>query len=303
MYLHVGLHKTGTSAIQSALSLNSKKMIEKGFLYPGTGEFDAHHKLAAALKMEDTSDLFVRFFTDSLRKSNNIIISSEIFSELNDLSALACLNEIFDEINIIVYLRRQDHLIESAYGQIIKQNGETKTLSKVRPYFVDMYKHLNKFKAVLPDAKFILRNYDKRDLYRGDSGKDFFRHVLELDVDEFEWKGGVVNKSLSCVGVELLRRLNLHELKNRNEVVQEIIQASSSLGGKYTKPITGGLMSFEERKELMLECADSNAQLEKVYGFRIPELSEKEELLSSPEVKVFEVLELAISLLSEKYKK
>jgi len=44
VYLHIGLHKTGTSTIQFFLANNREKLAELGYLYPFKQV--AHHNLA-----------------------------------------------------------------------------------------------------------------------------------------------------------------------------------------------------------------------------------------------------------------
>jgi len=50
LYIHIGLHKTGTTSIQNFLTLNENILSKKGYLYPATGrKGQAQHLLAQAM--------------------------------------------------------------------------------------------------------------------------------------------------------------------------------------------------------------------------------------------------------------
>src|SRR6185437_8931332 len=49
LLLHVGLHKTGTTAVQTALAAAAGRLRERHLLYPKAGrpaDFDGHHNVA-----------------------------------------------------------------------------------------------------------------------------------------------------------------------------------------------------------------------------------------------------------------
>lgn len=303
LYLHIGLHKTGTSAIQSFLCQNRTSLSEKGFYYPDTGKFEAHHSIAAFLRKEASdgnNKLILKDKFLSLTGDNDVsIISSEIFSECGDISSLSVLPEIYDDITVVVYVRRQDKLLESAYGQQVKQNFESRKIVEYDPYFFDIYKHLKKFRDVIPNANFLIRNYDGESLYEGNSAKDFLVNVLNLDVSDFLFLDEKVNKSLSSVGLELLRRLNKYNIADSKEAVGDIIKVSENLGGDFNRSIVGGLYSPQQRIALAGLCAESNVKMKDEFNFEIPVIENGTENLPPT---VGQVLEMAILLLSEKYK-
>lgn len=90
--LHVGLHKTGTTSIQSALAENRSALSAAGILYPDLSppyknSADAQHKIAKALLLPDrkTVEKLVQFrwklFRDA-RKHNSVLLSTEAISRL-----------------------------------------------------------------------------------------------------------------------------------------------------------------------------------------------------------------------------
>lgn len=133
IYLHIGLHKTGTTTIQNGLALNRKKLAGKGFYCLSAGcasaSSVANHNLAYELGSH------VRFrekngtWQDALEEiqSNSefqcFIISSEEFSSLDEENTIK-LKKILSpyHVTVICYLRRQDQLLQSLWSQITK-NG------------------------------------------------------------------------------------------------------------------------------------------------------------------------------------
>lgn len=81
IYLHIGIGKTGTSAIQQGLYNNRKKLYEAGFYFPVTGLAEnnvGHHRLAD-FQADEPSRAVLQLY-DELKKEiigsccNNVII-------------------------------------------------------------------------------------------------------------------------------------------------------------------------------------------------------------------------------------
>ncbi len=139
LYIHVGLHKTGTTAIQNFLAINREILKTNGVLYPGKSEnhYDISEELrsdckAFLNKKTETNKIFNEIFQEQ-DNYDNFIISSEGFLEFIDFT-IPALNETIKYFNlnmsvkIIIYLRSQLSWIESIYQQRIKQ---TKTRNKL----------------------------------------------------------------------------------------------------------------------------------------------------------------------------
>lgn len=126
LYLHIGMHKTGSTSLQQSL-VESKYQLQQN-------DWDFIH-----LDPLGNSSLFVDVKKDSvittsispmlelrLKKLsyNNIIISGEHFSAINSVLTLddlkATLQKYFDKVTIIIYLRRQDKLALSFKQQASK---------------------------------------------------------------------------------------------------------------------------------------------------------------------------------------
>ena len=144
VFIHIGLPKTATSSIQSFLYENKLFLHHNGYHYIQTGLNDVlkcHHDLVWKLGLhkgpsyvESDIEQQKKAVLSALRVevSNNqdkdLILSSELFTFLQDFKQLDTLLEIFKgkEIKYILNLRRQDRFLESLYQQVVK-DGATQT--------------------------------------------------------------------------------------------------------------------------------------------------------------------------------
>lgn len=132
--LHVGTHKTGTTAIQSMLSINSEYLKNNWVLYPSAGRFGrfgGHHNIAAQLN-NDKKIFKNKFGTlenlcAEIKKTNfsTVIISSESFQCLySKPDKLRILNNCFEECGysteVIIFFRDQISYMEKLYRELLK---------------------------------------------------------------------------------------------------------------------------------------------------------------------------------------
>lgn len=141
IYLHVGMPKTGTSYLQSLINLNHNYLEENTDFFFLTDR--RAHELAASLiedqrlkKRIDINELLNSFSFDvedflSLRtqEGKDCFCSSEYFMLCDKLTLVNYFKKYFDEIIIILTVRRQDRLIASGYNQDVKALGRTTNLN------------------------------------------------------------------------------------------------------------------------------------------------------------------------------
>src|SRR5699024_12805516 len=87
VYLHIGAHKTGTTALQYFLWNNRKRLRKEGYLYPklGLGGY-SHGVLANVIKPNNRDPKlpeYSRRFREEVLNSrhDNSVLSSEVFLE------------------------------------------------------------------------------------------------------------------------------------------------------------------------------------------------------------------------------
>ena len=138
LILHIGSHKTGTSAVQRAADDHRDTLLEQGLLYPKTGQWHdkSHHNWFFALWDGNSgSETFRRLIAelkterDALEhEADTILLSSEIIEKVplnRELvsTLVSALSQIAEEIECIYFVRRQDLLLESVFKQWVKDNN------------------------------------------------------------------------------------------------------------------------------------------------------------------------------------
>jgi hypothetical protein len=130
LYLHIGYPKTGTTGLQEFLVTNADVLAQQGVLVPKTGLLNgAHYQFNFALNIgvyNGTKPISSpeKLKTELSREIDaspceRIIISSEYFSTAKNLTDIRAYFSDYD-VKIIVYLRRHDLALESAYAQVEK---------------------------------------------------------------------------------------------------------------------------------------------------------------------------------------
>ena len=122
--IHIGMPKTGTTAIQDFCALNRRELGNQRLLYPALGKGHAHHGLMRLIYQAQPNDHRMRRFYNLRRKiekskCERVLVSSEFAARLKDVSELRRLLRGV-HTRIIVYLRRQDNWLLSAYNQNVK---------------------------------------------------------------------------------------------------------------------------------------------------------------------------------------
>lgn len=310
IFLHVGTPKTGTSAIQFFCSKNRKVLKSKGFCYPDLGfrfpgigvNRNGHFMNRKVLdenkkRMPEEEEKIVAQGMEKiqklLEKFPNVILSDEQFWNNKDLTTekwkkyKEMFTQMGADVKVIVYLRRQDLLIQSYWAQQVK---ETMTMSfkkyiesgKYKYFNVDYYKRLEEIAKAVGKENIIVRVYEKQQYYGGSITSDFL-HVLGLELtDEFKSPDNVVNASLEGSCLEVKRLLNNNEIyKNKkNFMVPLLTQVQEEMVGHvgYDK---GKYFSKEEQLAFMKLFEAANAAVAKEYMGREDGVLFKDEVVTA----------------------
>lgn len=132
LILHVGFHKSGTSALQESFAQQREDLAKAGVLYPSIGR-KAHHRIAWALtqrpwgwKKRGGQVTPYKHFSKMARLINSsnspkIVLSSEFFSELTSEQINKIVSVIRGrEIKVLFTLRPLAKLLGSSYQQYLK---------------------------------------------------------------------------------------------------------------------------------------------------------------------------------------
>lgn len=130
LLLHIGVHKTGTTAIQAALADARPDLETHGVRYPG--KLQAHHRAALAVlgrpwgwNTRGGAVLDTEHF-DKLAKragahTGRVVISSEFFCEADEHTARSVVERLGgDRVRVVVTLRNLGRLLSSSWQQYLK---------------------------------------------------------------------------------------------------------------------------------------------------------------------------------------
>jgi hypothetical protein len=128
--LHIGPHKTGTSAIQGALYLARPRLAAQGVVYPGqgrtvlwpilavTGQPPLHGEPQPAISYWENLAGQVAAAGD-----RRVVLSSEFFAQADDATARRVVTDLGgDRVHVVVTLRSLTRILPSQWQQYV-QNG------------------------------------------------------------------------------------------------------------------------------------------------------------------------------------
>lgn len=238
--VHVGTHKTGTTAIQRFAAANRLELRNRGIWYPSYSEiglFDhyAHHHLAFTIGEDKRTRLseseaarFIDYIDKNRKRDETVLISAEPLYRMTlgleqkkhrwrsssaaywdareRFVAKLRTSFPFDDVQILICLRRQDNFARSVYQERVKVTKFSNTfptfLHKERAIF-DYLGQLDVFAKYFPSIKVVTFEslVDTGDLHSA------FFDLFDIDIS-FEEDRPVTNISLPIEFVEFKRLLN-----------------------------------------------------------------------------------------------
>lgn len=133
LFLHIGTHKTGTTALQHFLSVNKQRLQECGVLIPVSGcigPYSGHHNIAWEMNGDHrfqgnygTLDDLCAEISGS--DCHTVVVSSEDFEYLYSRPEALVeikhrLNDVGCQVEVIVIFREVGEYIISLYGELLK---------------------------------------------------------------------------------------------------------------------------------------------------------------------------------------
>ncbi|NND69009.1 MAG: hypothetical protein HKN19_15575 [Halioglobus sp.] len=222
LFLHIGFPKTGSSALQSWLSLNAVALVQQGIGYADLAPRAKHGEptsgngfvLFNALREQDTSRVEKlvadTYFTGTANRT--AVVSSEFLPALSKQKLLQLRELCADhniEVRIIAYVRSPYERAYSAYVQDLKTKGRADPFG-----FADIAENLERTRSYLLKYLRVFRgcvtvlNYDDRQRTIFEA----FAQATGMDLEKLELLDKRVNRSLTNAEVSIMRRLNaLHD--------------------------------------------------------------------------------------------
>lgn len=194
LFVHIGTHKTGTSALQTFFTVYRAELAAKGvrYLKAGLGQGRAHHALPWSIRGMHgrTMAVWDEVRAELARDRAPIdVISSEALWFTDPALVKAELKDVAD-LRIVLYLRRQDKYLQSLYKQAVT-SGRKSDFAAWRAQAADRGDYLSvlrKWAETFGKQNLILRAYE-RGGKRVDVTADFFE-AIGVDVgSELEDRG------------------------------------------------------------------------------------------------------------------
>ncbi|HWA91831.1 MAG TPA: hypothetical protein VG889_17465 [Rhizomicrobium sp.] len=283
LVLHIGTHKTGTSALQAFLVANAEALRARGLNYmrAGLGQAMAHHALAWGSRNFKGRDNAVWADLRAELADNpdaiNIVSSEGLW--FADPATVAPELEGVGPVKVIVYLRRQDRYLQSLYKQGVTSGRRSKfeTWRIQQEDRGDFLTVLRQWADAFGKENIDVRPYDRPE-GRVDVTADFFdaigadvRDLLDARNPDARWRH---NPSPRRELLMLLRALNRtpYELQH-DKFFWAVVH------GKRDLVASGDLLSHDECAKLVELYAESNRTIEEeFYGGKVlfPPLEAKE---------------------------
>lgn len=297
LLIHVGMMKTGTTAMQKYLFDNADVLERQGWSYPmldsnapsakkffdirergGNGHFLYGAKQVIDTKSENWNngwDIILRHL-----KYKNVIISSELITIEDAEIFLKCALEKYSNIKVLIYLRRQDRWAESCYNERVKTNH---IFEGIKDYIdaeekLHYLPQLDMMSQIVGKENLIVRVYEKQQLVSKDIVTDFFS-VLGIQLADGSRGGQLINPSLRGNYFEIKRLINSiygvkeHFKDDDNMFNWDTDVEVANICWKLSQSLhqgneERGFLTLEERKALLQKYALENEQIAREYLHR-----------------------------------
>lgn len=221
--LHIGSHKTGSTALQKFFYENTDHLISKKILYPRSWlNSYGHHELAQILRTPDSSSIIDEF--DSLSENKdykNILISSENLEDLNlgEVEKLSFLKKSHT-LEIVFFYREFCSSAYSVWQESIK-HGSYKTFTHFlsefykKPFannYTNPSKTLDNYASVFGKSAIKIIDYGTikctptDNLKKNNITNTFMSLVYNIKSPNNEVPQ--INKALDTIDIEIIRALN-----------------------------------------------------------------------------------------------
>ena len=242
LYLHIGLPKTGTSAIQRFLNDNSEVLERRGYAYPimpveyknhasqrrnahflVEQEYDENGKpdMEATLKKRQ---LCMGVVKECFKNADNVILTDEsLWNQLggDGIEILEYMADFCSEndvlLKLVVYLREQSEYMLSLWRQKVRAGRVLPPWSefarKSHSNF-NFHKQLKRLMQYVEKENMIVKIYDRESFSGGNIFSDFLGAVGLEFTDEYIIEKELVNLSLSDNQTEIKRILNTLQGEN-----------------------------------------------------------------------------------------
>jgi hypothetical protein len=294
LILHIGTHKTGTSALQLCLQRNEQLLVSRSIHCARMRPYKHANGLARLVAKGQLTEAKA-FVDQQLEKASalgaeKLLVTAEsfyamtlFFHKLNgrykdywklEKDAIEFVGRVlFSGVSkkLVVFFRRQDYFLESIYRELVKARSITMQIGEFRSFMgeaLDYWRHIELWSAVFPSCS--VYTYEQAS---NSISAFFLRNVLNLDTVQFEGVELRDNIRLSRDVLEYKRMLNGRDMSAADRYMSDL--ACTELAR--TLHDDGRFQSYlapEDRAALLAEMEQGNVLLCNTFGMkRFPALS------------------------------
>jgi hypothetical protein len=275
LILHIGTHRTATTALQAYLHDNFRPLKTKGFLYPF--KVRRHLKLMNQLfsgmrDLQETATAIAKRADSHREDLHTVILSDEDICQREDLRLLGRFRDTFD-VKVVFTLRRQDIWLESWFLQNVKWQWNKKLSHCSLDEFLAMRedfhwihydRYVRHLEEVFGRENIILNIHEKQQMLGGSI--ETFANSIGLTNRDGLTPPEHINESFSPEISEFMRCLPLGQAQPeyRNILVSACAGIDHNLNSTGKKQ-SERIISHAERLALMQAYQDGNRALAQRY--------------------------------------
>lgn len=296
LILHIGTHKTGTSAVQECLYRNEALLAERGIHYAHRPRARALNQLAhlIATGRKAQAQALIDGHVAKARASgaSTLLISAESFFAMTMFfhklegepcedywgAEARCIELLRNALpadmptGVVAFFRRQDKFLEAVYAQTVRTRPLTASCGQFQMQLaeaLDYARHMRLWSCAFPDCR--VYSYEET---ANDAARFFLRDVLQIgDIGAFDGLDLRINTSLARDLIEYKRELNKADAfvdRRMSNFVCAALEPVFADDRRYRD-----YLSPEARAKLLHEVEPGNASLARDFGMTpFPPLAE-----------------------------
>lgn len=281
LYLHIGTTKTGTKSLQNFCKDNQDVLAKNGYYYPmfeqrfkGVASVRNGHFLLVDENDEESGTLYAQMMNqlmDLFEIYPNIILSDEGLWSAPDRIWEILKKESKSkkfQVQLIVYLRRQDLYACSSWNQTVKNNGKVTSWENLdKEHLFTRMKYgtrLKKLAGFWKKDRITVRRFEPERFIGGSLYADFLQTIGLTLTDEYTLPPKMQNTKLAGNTHEIMRILNAAPdiSESSYRLMRTALQSFSELSGQ---EYPNEMFSEAEAKAFLAKYDDENRMVSKTF--------------------------------------